>query len=77
MTTIETHRVDMLPARYRILIQMLDTVLWWFRPDVRLTALATLLAAEVEKVSASDEMYDALIDTVAFQMKVTRDARAE
>jgi len=70
MTSIETHRVDTLPARYRILITMLDIVLWWFDRDVKLTALATLLAAEVEKVALTDEMYDALIDTLTDQMKM-------
>jgi len=70
MTSIEIHRVDTLPARYRILITMLDIVLWWFDRDVKLTALATLLAAEVEKVALTDEMYDALIDTLTDQMKM-------
>ncbi|UQD96063.1 hypothetical protein [Bradyrhizobium japonicum] len=70
MSVITSETAFALPYRYRLLINMWSLIGWLFGRDERLTALLTLLRAEMVEAAEGDEAYDAFVDVVADALRM-------
>jgi hypothetical protein len=55
----------------RVALEAATAMLWPLQPDDRLTVLITLLADEIEALTASASEVDAIIDVLRTQLKMT------
>ncbi|MEY9428173.1 hypothetical protein ABH975_003488 [Bradyrhizobium ottawaense] len=70
MTVMTSESAFHLPFRYRLIINMMAIIGWLFGRDERLTALITLLRAEMDEAAEGDEAYDAFVDVVADALRM-------
>jgi hypothetical protein len=80
MTTVETSIVELLETssvqalshRYRLLTSLIAIIMVPFSRDERLTALIVLMRCEIDRISLTDEAFDAYVDSFADAVKAER-----
>ncbi|WLB24924.1 hypothetical protein QIH85_23885 [Bradyrhizobium japonicum] len=70
MMTVIQEEVFHLPVRYRLIVNMMAIIGWFFGRDERLTAIITLLRAELNEAAEDDESYDAFVDTIGDALRM-------
>lgn len=58
----------------RLLFSMLSICCLFFSRDARMSALATLLAMEVDDVTDDQQQYDIMVDVLTSTMKLARES---
>jgi hypothetical protein len=64
-----------LPYRYRLLINMVEILMWFFNRDERMVTLIMVTAREVNDLTEDENQYDAFVDALADGIKLERRLR--
>ena len=56
----------------RVAIEAAAAVLWALKPDDRMTALISLLAAQIATIAENEDQIDAIVDVLRMQLKLIK-----